>query len=220
MRNLMFALIASLALSPALAEAQSSKSKSKRTPVRVIHVKRSDRDCCWGNRFSFEPYAGAMNDAYDMSPDGESTGYLVGFRVGYHLSRRFRLLANVGYSETDNIADPSGLPSYFVYDNTWVITTLGGEVDLVPGNTSVSLGLQGGAGWRRVDLDGSVGTPIGTPTPDEGFAAQEVLVPALHFRHGLTSRTTIMAGLQDNIFDIFDGPAKHSLAVTAGIAFR
>jgi hypothetical protein len=220
MRKMMLVLVVLFAFSPAMAEAQS-RSKSKRAPVRIVHVKRADRDCCWGNRFSFEPYAGAMNDAYDSSPDDENTGYLVGFRIGFLLSSRIRLLGNIGYSESDDVINTIPTPtSYFVYDNTWVFTTAGGEFDVVPGRTSVSLGLQGGAAWRRVDLDGSVGTPIGTPTPDDGFTAQEVLIPGLALRHRLGSHITVMAGLHDNIFDFFDGPAKHSLAVTAGIAFR
>ena len=220
MRKMMLVLVVLFAFSPAMAEAQS-RSKSKRAPVRIVHVKRADRDCCWGNRFSFEPYAGAMNDAYDSSPDDENTGYLVGFRIGFLLSNRIRLLGNIGYSESDDVINTIPTPtSYFVYDNTWVFTTAGGEFDVVPGRTSVSLGLQGGAAWRRVDLDGSVGTPIGTPTPDDGFTAREVLIPGLALRHRLGSHITIMGGLHDNIFDFFDGPAKHSLAVTAGIAFR
>lgn len=134
MRTLRYALAALLALAPAAAEAQSAKSKSKRAPVRVVHVSRSDRDCCWGNRFSFEPYAGAMKDAYDHSPDGENTGYLVGFRVGYMLGGRSRLVGNIGYSESDDLVDSPPTPSsYFVYDNTWVMKTAGGEFDVVPG---------------------------------------------------------------------------------------
>jgi hypothetical protein len=224
MRKLMFVLVASLLVSPTLADAQSrskSKSTSKRPATRVVHVSRSDRDCCWGNRFSFEPYAGAMKDAYDTSPDGENTGYLVGFRVGYLLSSRTRLLGNVGYSKSDDVANPEFTPTaYHVYDNTWVFTTAGGEFDVVPGRTSVALGLQGGAAWRRTDFDGTVGSPVLSPDPDAGFSAQEVLIPGLTFRHRLTNRATVMAGVQDNIFNFLEGPARHSLAVTAGVAFR
>jgi hypothetical protein len=220
MRKPMYALAALLVLTPVLAEAQSSKGRSKRAPTRVVHVTRSDRDCCWGNRFSLEPYAGAMKDAYDASPDDENTTFLVGFRIGYQLASRVRLLGNVAYSESDDISNPNGLPAYFVYDNTWVFTTAGGEFDIVPGRTSASLGLQGGAAWRRVDLDGSVGSPIGTPNADNGFSAQEVIIPALVLRHRLSNRLTIIAGAQDYISDFLEGPAKHSLAATAGIAFR
>jgi hypothetical protein len=183
-------------------------------------VIRHNDDCCWGNRFFLEPYAGAMKDAYDASPDGENTTYLVGFKVGYMLSSRSRLFGDVGYSESDNVVDPGPLASYHLYDNTWVFTTAGGEFDVVPGRTSASLGLQGGAAWRRVDLDGAVGSPILNPEPDAGFSAQEILIPSLSLRHRFSNRVTAMAGVHDNIFDFLEGPAKHSLALTAGISFR
>jgi hypothetical protein len=218
MRKLVYVLAAATLLAPALAEAQSTKKRNTgRTSVRIVENRR---DCCWGNRFSFEPYAGAVRDAYDASPDDENTALLLGFRVGYLLTNRIRLLGNVGYSESDNIIDPQGTTSYYLYDNTWVFTTAGGEFDVVPGRTSVSLGLQGGAAFRRIDLDGTVGTPVLPAEPDEGFSAQEVLIPSLMGRYRITNRATIMAGLQDNIFNFLEGPAKHSLAFTAGLSFR
>jgi hypothetical protein len=221
MRKLMYVLVAALTLAPASAEAQRPKGKAKRAPARVIHVTTGDHDgCCYGNRFSLEPYAGALKDAYDVSPDGEDTGYLVGFRVGYALSSRGRLLGNLGYSETNNVASTGSTPGQFIYDNTWIFTTAGGEFDVVPGRTSASLGLQGGAAWRRVDVDGFVGTPTDPVASDGSFAAQEVIIPSLMLRHRLTNRATIIGGLQDNIFDFLEGPARHSLAVTAGISFR
>ena len=219
MRITTFALAAALVLVPALADAQSSKSKSRRGATRVVQVRRS-HDCCWANRFTLEPYAGAMKDAYDASPDGEDTGYLVGFRVGYALSSRTRLLGNVAYSESDNVSNPGGLPDYFMYDNNWVFTTAGAEFDVVPGRTSASLGLQGGVAWRKTDVDGSVGSPLGSPQTDDSFSSQEVLIPALMLRHRFGSRWAAVVGLHDNIFDFLEGPAQHSLALTAGIAFR
>jgi hypothetical protein len=218
MRITTFALAAALVLVPALAEAQNSKGRNRR-PTHVVQIRRGN-DCCWGNRFTLEPYAGAIKDAYDASPDGEDTGYLVGFRVGYALSNRTRLLGNVAYSETDNVSNPGGLPDYFMYDNNWVFTTAGAEFDVVPGRTSASLGLQGGVAWRKTDVDGSVGSPIGAPETGDGFASYAVLIPGLMLRHRFSSRWAAMVGLQDNIFDFLEGPAQHSLALTAGIAFR
>src|SRR6187549_2999185 len=83
MRRFMFALL--LLLIPVSAFAQK----------RTYH--RSE-GCCWGNRFSLEPYAGAMKDPFDISADDKNTTALFGFRVGYLLGGRTRLLANVGYS--------------------------------------------------------------------------------------------------------------------------
>jgi hypothetical protein len=223
MKKLLFAVLAASLIAPSLADAQHSRSKSKSTtrksPTRVVQLRNSD-DCCWGNRFSFEPYAGALKDVYDISPDDENTAYLVGFRVAYRLSGRTRLLGNIGYSKSDDVASPGGLPSYYVYDNRWIFTTAGGEFDVVPGRTSVSLGLHGGAAWRQTDVDGVVGTPVGPPEFESNYSAQEVVIPGLSLRHRLSSRATVMVGLHDNIFDFLEGPAKHSLALTAGIAFR
>jgi hypothetical protein len=204
-------------VAPAVAQAQH-----KRKPDYVVTVRRSDheRDCCWGNRWTFEPYAGAIQDAYDASPDGDETGYLVGLRLGYLVGARTRLQANFGYSQTDNVSNPNGLSSYFVYDNNWIFTTGGGEFDVVPGRTSASVALQAGAAWRKVDVDGQIGTPAGTPQADPGFSAQEVVIPSVLLRHRLTSRATLTAGLHDYIFDVFEGPARHGVGVTLGAAFR
>ena len=223
MPRLMYVIVAAVLLAPAVADAQSSKnSKSKRAPVRNVRivVDRDDDDCCWGNRFTFEPYAGAFNDAYDISPDNESTGFLFGARFGYLLSSRVRLVVNAGYSNIDDVSNPNGLTSYNVYDNMWILTTGGAEFDVVPGNTAVALGLQLGAGWRKLDLEGSVG-PVPQPSEeDDGFTAFEVIIPALSLRQRLSPRTTFSIGVHDHIFDFFEGPAEHSLAITAGISFR
>jgi hypothetical protein len=215
MRRSTFVLMVGLVLLPTVLSAQS-KRHTTRKPTQIIQIKRGD--CCWRNRWSLEPYAGAFKDAFDISADDENTGLLVGGRVGYSLGARTRLLANVGYTETDNVANSGGLSNYFVYDNKWVFTTAGGEFDVVPGRTSASLGLQGGAAWRRIDLDGAVGSPLGNPEADRGFHGQAIVVPSLLGRHRLSSRMTITAGLHDYIS--LDGPAQHSLALTAGVAFR
>jgi hypothetical protein len=215
MRRFLFAFVVLTVLSPDLAEAQS-KRKTRR-PVRVV-VQHDD--CCRGNRFFFEPYAGAFKDAYDASPDDDDTGLLLGFRTGYHLSSRARLLANIAYSRVDDVADPQGLTAFYVYDNTWIFTTAGAEFDVIPGRTSVSLGVQGGAAFRKVEQDGVVGDPGIAPETDDSFSAQELLIPSLMLRHQLSGRAELVAGLHDYIFDFLEGPAKHSLAITAGIAFR
>jgi hypothetical protein len=220
MRKITFVLAAALLLSPLTADAQQNKSKGRSTSTRTVRITSKHDDCCWVNRFSLEPYAGALRDAYDSSPDDENTALLLGFRVGYSLSSRARLLGNVAYSESDNVIDPRGVGSYYIYDNTWVFTTGGAEFDVVPGRTSASIGLQGGVAWRRVDLDGTVGTPLTPSEEDDGFSSQEVVIPALMARHRITQRATFVVGIQDYIFDFLEGPARHSLAATAGLAFR
>jgi len=179
----------------------------------------SDHDCCYYNRFTLDPYAGGLKDAYDIGAD-DDFGYLVGFRVGYQLGSRTRLLGNVAYSNTENVADPQGLQSYYIYDNVWVMTTGGGEFDVVPGRTSAALGLQAGAGWRKLDLESTVGTPVVNPLDDRNFTAYEVLLPSLTARHRLSTRAAVMVSLQDYIFNFLEGPAQHSPALTLGLSFR
>jgi hypothetical protein len=45
-------------------------------------------------------------------------------------------------------------------------------------------------------------------------------VPAVLLRHRVLTRATLFAGLHDYIFDVLEGPAQHSVAFTAGVAFR
>jgi hypothetical protein len=209
MRKLLFVLVAALVV-PTASQAQKSKSRS--------YSSHRD-DCCFYNRFSLDPYAGALKDAYDIgAPD--DTGVLLGFRVSYGLTQRARLLGNFGYSNTENVANSEGLSSYYVYDNVWVMTTAGAEFDVVPGRTSASLGLQAGAGWRRVDLEGTVGAPAFQPSDTRTFTPYEVVLPSLTVRHRLTTRAAIMAALQDHIFDALGGPAQHSPALVMGVSFR
>jgi hypothetical protein len=200
--------------------AAQTRKRTSRQPTHVVVRTAKHDQCCYGNRWSFEPYAGALRDAYDISPDDENTAPLFGLRIGYLLGSRTRLLGNVGYSKSDNVSNPQGTTSFFVYDNTWVFTTGGAEFDVVPGRTSASIGLQAGAAWRRVDLDGRVGLPSGFPEDDSGFSSQEIVIPGAVARHRFTSRATLTAGLHDYIFDFVEGPAQHSLALTVGVAFR
>ena len=207
-----FVVLTTIALLlPAAVQAQKSKS---RTHVTV----RSD-DCCYYNKFTLDPYAGALKDAYDIGSSGD-TGVLLGFRVGYHVGSRSRLLGNFGYSNTENVAASRGLQDYYIYDNVWVLTTGGMEFDVIPGRTSASLGLQVGAGWRRVDLEGTVGAPGFAPSNTRNFSAYEVVLPSLTVRHWLSNRAGVMAALQDHMFDVFGGPTQHSPALVLGASFR
>jgi hypothetical protein len=192
-----------VALVPGAADAQR-----RRAPERFEY----------GNRFSLEPYAGAFKDAFDAS--GSDTGYLVGLRVGYQLGSRGRLQLNAGFSEVDNVAAPVTSQDFFVYDNNWIFTTLGGEFDVVPGRTSASVGAHAGAAWRKTTVDERIGDPPGLGLDDEGYSAFEVVAPGLYLRHRLTSRAAIALSLEDYIFDVFEGPVDHSPAVSLGFSFR
>jgi hypothetical protein len=211
-------LILALAMVPSVVMAQSKGKHGPRTVV--VRTTSYKSDCCWGNRWLMEPYAGVVKDVYDVSPDGDNTSALAGLKVGYLLGARTRVLANFAYSESDNVSNPGPLDNFYIYDNRWIFTTAGGEFDVVPGSTSATLGLQAGAAWRRVDLDDQVGSPLAPSEEDSGFSAHGVIIPSVSLRQRLSNRLTVAAGLQDNIFDVFDGPAQHGVAATLGITFR
>jgi hypothetical protein len=174
--------------------------------------------CCKANPFSFSPYAGAWKDALDISEDDENTGYMVGFRVGYDLSRRSRLVGDIAYAESKDVANSAGRLNYNEYDNLWIMTTGGAEYDIIPGPTSVTLGAQAGVGWRKISLDETVGfpAPIDQST---GYTAHLLIAPRISVRHALSGRTALEVSIADNIFPD-DSTVNHSPALTFGFSFR
>lgn len=175
-----------------------------------------------GNPWFLESFAGAFHDSYDISPDGARTAAHFGIRIGYDLDPRTRVVGTLGYADSKNVSDPNGLTNHFVYGNTWVLSTIGAEYDLIPGRTRIALGLHAGAGWRRIDTEGRVGSPA--PETDayggDGFEAIDVLVPTITVRRDLTARAALSLGLQDHMFDVLEGPVDHSPAITLGISLR
>lgn len=174
----------------------------------------------WGksNPWSFAPYGGLFRDAYDASADGKDTGWMVGFRVGYDLGSRSRLVGNIGYAESDDVAlDPLDAPRV-IYDNQYIITTGGLEYDIIPGNTSVSLGVELGGLWREVAQDDQVGQPLPGQSLESGFSFNFAVVPALTVRHGFTPRTALEIGVRD--FILPEEQVEHMPAITLGFRFR
>ncbi len=170
------------------------------------------------NPFSFAPYAGVWKDAMDISQDDENTGYMLGFRVGYDMARRTRLVADVAYAESKDVANSSGLLNYNVYDNNWIMTTAGAEYDIIPGPTSVTFAAHAGAGWRSSNLDETVGFPA--PRDEStGYVAHLLILPRISVRHAFTPRTALDISILDHIFPD-DGRVEHSPALTIRFSFR
>jgi hypothetical protein len=177
--------------------------------------------CCKPNPFSFAPYVGAFHDALDISRDNDNTGFLIGFRTGYDLGRRSRLVADIGYGESHDVADNGGSLSFNRYNNDWIMTTGGAEYDIIPGPTSVTFAAQAGAAWRQISLDERVGQPtVEGDIPDEssGYTASFIIVPRVTVRHAFTSHTALDVCVLDHIFT--DDQVRHSPALTVGFMFR
>lgn len=170
-----------------------------------------------GNPFSFTPYAGAYKDAYDLEADGSDLGWLIGFKAGYHESERTTFHLNLGYAQANDVGSRAGF-NQTVFDNQWVILTAGGDFKLVPGTTSIAVGVDAGVAWRKTSVDepdvvlgGSAG---------EGWGTYELVAPSLILRHHFSSNTSLSFTLQDYIMDLLEGPAEHSPALTVGLSFR
>jgi hypothetical protein len=72
MKSWLLCGLAALAILPAAAQGQ------RRDKVYIVE------QVSYVNRFSIEPYLGALKDAYDIGAGGD-TGYLLGFRLAYTL---------------------------------------------------------------------------------------------------------------------------------------
>jgi hypothetical protein len=187
-------------------------------PASVQGQRRFRHDGRAGNPWSFAPYAGVFKDALDISLDGENTGWMAGFRVGYATGARARLLANVGYAESDDVAAAPLLVDRNVYDNQYIITTGGAEYDIIPGPTSVSLGLELGGMWRQVALDHPIGTPAPGDDLESGYSFNFTVLPGLTLRHAFTPRTALELAVRD--FILPEDEVDHSPALALGMRFR
>lgn len=183
---------------------------------QAVEAQRRNTGCCRGNQFSFTPYAGVLKDAYDLEADGSDLGWLVGFRAGYHESERATLHLNLGYAQTNDVGT-RGSFSTTVHDNQWVILTAGGDFALVPGPTSVAVGMDAGVAWRNVTDD--VSSPV-LGGSSGGWGTYELVAPSLTVRHRFSPRTSLSLTAQDFILDFLEGPVQHSPALTLGLSFR
>ena len=171
--------------------------------------------------FSVEPYVGVFHDTYDIGADG-STGTLAGLRLAYALNDRTRLLANVGGGKSSDVASrPTQVEDYWVYGNRWLMTTAGAEYDVHQGRTAVALGLQAGAGWRKVMTEDQVGAPLDAGRyAGDGYAFYDVVVPSLSLRHALTPHATVVLGVSDYVFDVLEWDPAHAPALSLGVSLN
>jgi hypothetical protein len=171
-------------------------------------------------RFSFEPYAGAFRDPYDIGNDDKDVGFFGGARASYDLGIRTRVIANLAYAETEDVAFSSNASNRRIWNNRWIHTTAGLEFDLIPGATRLAAGLQGGVAWRN----NSIARELGTPLPDGYFPSNEwasygVVVPSLSLQHQLGNRVALALRAADYLFPD-EGGLVHSPAVTFGLDLR
>jgi hypothetical protein len=178
----------------------------------------SARGPIW-DRFSLEPYAGRYYDNVETAGAGfHDSGWLGGLRLGLAATDRFRLLGDIGYAQVDGIATAGGPQDHTTFGSqTWLVTG-GIELDVVPGDTRGALSLLGGAAWRELRGQATVGdgAPAGVPEVDSPVS---VLVPGFAVIQRIAPRADLKLSLQDYIF-IGADPVSHNWALTAAITLR
>lgn len=169
------------------------------------------------NPWTFSPYAGLFKDGYDVSADGDNTGWTAGFRIGYALGDRSRLTANVAYAESDDVVFNPTTGPYYDYDNQYIVTTGGAEYDIIPGNTAVALGVEAGGLWRKVVAEDYVGDLPGESL-ESGYTFYFAVAPAVSMRHGFSPRTAFEVSVRD--FILPEDEVEHFPMLTVGFRFR
>ncbi len=172
------------------------------------------------NRFSIEAYVGAYLDRTYVGAIDDRAAPLGGLRVGYTLGRRTRLLADVGFTDLDRVARVGSEDSYVVWGAKQWLTTGGVEVDIVPGRTGVSTGLELGAIFSEENIEREVGSSIREDFYPGGEARwSAVAVPSVAIRHAITPHVEMKLSLRDYVV-VDNNPWTQNLAVTVGLSLR
>jgi hypothetical protein len=169
-------------------------------------------------RFVMEPYAGAFFDnVARQSISFDHAGPLAGLRLGMAVAPSLRLLGDVAYSWVGDVEQHGAAGNHHVLGSRNFLTTAGVEWEAVPGDVGGVLGLQVGSLWRALEVERTVGVPVGA-APAEGYSAHAVLVPSVAMRIGMSARSDVKLTLQQYIR--LDEPTSQSPALTVGFSFR
>ena len=178
-------------------------------------------------RFRFEPWAGALWDAYRNDGGNGSPAWLGAVRVAYELGgapssfRRWRVIGEVARAEAAKAGTAIVADSLLVgFRTEWWLTTAGIEWDAITGWMGVTLEAQGGAAWLEREIVGGDTIPSGTPgtndrAESEPFPAAVIGVAV--WRH-LTHSVQIRLRVEDVISDPFEA-LEHSPAIGLGFRF-
>ena len=172
------------------------------------------------NRFSVGLYAGTYFDGTYVGAIDRGPAPLGGLRVAYALSGRTRLLAGVGFTDLDSVAQVGTEDSYIVWGASQWLTSAGLEVDLLPGRTGISAGLEFGALVGEEEVEQVVGSNVREDFyPHHGYGTSVIAVPAIVARHAVTRRAHLRLSLRDYIV-IDNTPWKQNIALTLGLSLR
>ena len=177
-------------------------------------------------RLRFEPWGGALWDAYRNDRGDGRPAWLGAVRFGYELGTgpsgqpRWRIIGEIARAEAAKAGVAILEDSLQVgFRTEWWLTTVGVERDLIGGWMGLTLEAQGGAAWIEREIVGGDSIPPGTP----GTSAQAdpepfpvAIIGLSGYRH-LTHRVQLRIRLEDVITDPFED-LEQSPAL--GIGFR
>ena len=178
-------------------------------------------------RFRFEPWGGALWDAYRNDGGNGRPAWLGAARFGYELGggpasyRRWRVIGEIARAEAAEAGTATLQDSLHIgFRTEWWLTTAGIEYDVIGGWMGLTLEAQGGAAWIEREIVAGDTIPPGTPgTSDvakpEPFPAASFGVSA--WRH-LSHRVQVRLRIEDVISDPFTD-MRHSPAVGLGLRF-
>lgn len=178
-------------------------------------------------RLRFEPWGGALWDAYRNDGGNGRPAWIGAVRLGYELGPgrtadpHWRLIAEVARAEAAQAGTATLQDSLLVgFRTEWWLMTGGVERDLVGGWMGATLEARGGVAWIEREIVAGDSIPPGTPgtsaraEPDP-FPA--FVVGASLYRH-LTHRVQLRLRVEDIVTDPFDN-LQHSPALGLGFRF-
>ena len=180
-----------------------------------------------GERFRFEPWGGALWDAYRNDGGNGAPAWIGAVRLGYEPGgrpasfRRWRVIAEVARAEAAKAGTATLEDSLVVgFRTEWWLTTAGMEWDAIGGWMGLTLEAQAGAAWLEREIVGGDSIPSGTPGTSDRAEAEpfpSAVVGISAFRY-LTHGVQLRVRVQDVVTDVFDD-REHSPALGVGLRF-
>ncbi len=199
-------------------------------PVHNVHalVRQRHTPFLDSSRFRFEPWGGALWDAYRNAGGNGRPAWIGAVRFGYEPGsayaageRAWRVIAEVARAEAAE-AGTATLPdsSLVGFRTEWWLAMAGAEWDLVGGWMGLTIEAQGGAAWLQREIVGGDSITPGEPGTSE--RAESEPLPAFvlglsAYRH-ITHRVQVRLRVEDVVTDPFEA-IEHSPALGLGFRF-
>ena len=165
-----------------------------------------------------EPFAGVIDDAYDVGDDGSTLGWLAGARVSMRATPPLRFTLTASYGRTSDVGYHS--PARTVAGrNEWVLSTVGVEHELQRGPVRIGVGVDLGAAWRRIAPQARVSDPVEASYFGNDWSPTEALVPGVAVRYPFTRRLAASLAGRLHLYHFLEN-ARASPALTFGLVVR